>query len=208
MTTNFQDMKATARRSYRYLPVFLLRRLRELESHLDAATTAQLEQAAPLPRNVSNPLAERCRAVGLPLPANPPPPAVEPPVQMPDVERLTFEVMSAEGGTVRLLAVAQHRGKAAQIYDLARAADGHRGYLEDAANNLNQLLTDVDRTETFQVALYWAGLHGAPKGEWESKTTMRRAYRPAAGEGRLIPFRPATGTNTHVSREGSPFDAF
>ena len=183
MSANLDDLRATARLTYRYWPIYLMLRLRELEQHLPP------DQRPPLDFVDSDTAAlwKLLRRGGLWTDA---PPAITGPPSLPlDGDSVQFTLCDTEADA-RLVAV-----NGEQQVDVMRVPNAAAAALRTAADRLNGLTTDADAQTVLDAARLWAAAHGARTLNWQPTTTAspKSVPRGAAGAGAIacrIHFRP------------------
>lgn len=179
MSANLDDLRATARLTYRYWPIYLMLRLRELEQHLPP------DQRPPLDFVDSNTAAlwKLLRRGGLWTDT---PPAITGPPSLPlDGGNLQFTLCDTETDA-RLVAVNGER----QV-DVMRVPPAAAAALRTAADRLNGLTTDADAQTVLDAARLWAVAHGARALNWHPADNRTRQSQPRRrGRGRYrLPYR-------------------
>ena len=149
-----------ARHTYRYWPIYLVLRLREIEQHLDPDNRPVLlgSGGSTLP-DVSG-LVE----AGLWRGAISADTTFSSPLSIPDGAILCFEVQST-GDVVTLVAVAQTTISIHQV-ELMRVPSSHEDVLKKAIEYFNQVLLS-DPVAALNAARLWAALHGARALDWQ-----------------------------------------
>ena len=182
MSTDLNALREQARLTYRYWPIYLVLRLREIEQHLSDEERASLAlEAGPPPPNLT--LLQRYHLWGDATPALDPPNALA----VPDEATLCFEVDDTSN-SARLQAVATAAAEAYRL-DLLAAPVTYRDHLAAVAQQLHQMMADHDAQTAFDAARLWAALHGARALSWEvsslqSATTHKGGRLPTRRRGR------------------------
>jgi hypothetical protein len=173
---SLEELRDHARRTYRYWPIYLVLRLREIEQHLDPDNRPALlgsgsDTAAP---DVSG-LVQAGLWRGA-VPASTPSPS---PLPLPDGATLCFEVQQTVDAAT-LVAVAQNSIVIHQL-DIMRVPSAHAAVLHRAVDHFNQLAVN-DLAGALDTARLWATLHGARALDWQqvsvSRTTPTAASPP------------------------------
>ena len=177
MTASLDDLRTHARRTYRYWPIYLMLRLREIEQHLDPAAREPV-----LPASTPSPDLVALVAAGLwsgTIPAN----WVAPPALTVAADALlTFDVVTDE--TAVLVAVAVSEDQTDRL-DLLRTPPAYHEPLVAAAAHFTRLATD-NADHALALARLWSTLHGARALNW--RTTASTAP-PSATTAPPLPHR-------------------
>ena len=161
MTSNLDELRDHARRTYRYWPIYLVLRLRELEQHLDPD-----DRPALLSSSGSSTLPDVFGLVqaGLWQGQVPAGTVLPPPIAIPDGATLCFEVETAPN-TVTLIALAQGTDEIHQV-EIMRVPSAHQDVLELAVDYFNRVVLS-DPLKALDAARFWAALHGARVLGWQ-----------------------------------------
>jgi hypothetical protein len=160
MTASLDELRDHARRTYRYWPIYLVLRLRELEQHLDPDDRPTLlgSGGATLP-DISG-LVQAGLWRGR-VPAG----TVSPPsLTIPDGATLCFEVQTTSD-TATLVALAQGAYEIHQV-EIIRVPSVHEDALQVVVDYFNRVVLS-DPIAALDAARLWAALHGARALDWQ-----------------------------------------
>ena len=160
MTASLDELRDHARRTYRYWPIYLVLRLRELEQHLDPDDRPALlgSSGATLP-DVSGLV-----QAGLWRGRVPAGTASPPTLTIPDGATLCFEVQTTSD-TATLVALAQGAYEIQQV-EIMRVPSAHEDVLTKAVEYFNRVVLS-DSVAALDTARLWAALHGARALDWQ-----------------------------------------
>lgn len=153
---SLHELRAQARITYRYWHIYLMLRLREIETHLTQAERDELgEVIAPKPMNL---LTATLIEYGL-LTGDENLPDISPPapLDLPDGD-LVFYVIDAS------LYVICDR----QRLELMRVDVSHADVLQEACHIFNQMLNELAPDVVLECARWWAMLQGARTLDWQT----------------------------------------
>jgi len=156
-TQSLDDLRAQARLTYRYWPIYLMLRLREAEQHLTP------DQRRALPSGVSSTLdVSRLVTYGLwnsdlPLPKITPPP----PLML--LNETSLQIQAAAGESATLLA----QSDGVQVV-LMRSPAHALSTLQQIAAQFEAMARDYPAQTVLDDARLWAALHGARSLDWEA----------------------------------------
>jgi hypothetical protein len=171
---SIDELRTQARRTYRYWPLYLLLRLREVEQHL---TPAQRDELGAVLGEAALPTAPAAVVGGWdirllveygllqgnePLPTTPPPPT------------LRWLNGDCRGFVVNGTALEFSLETEQQRYCVAllRTTNQHSQTLHEAAAILNQMAFELTPQTALETARLWAALHGARPLDWEITPLM------------------------------------
>ena len=161
MTSNLDELRDHARRTYRYWPIYLVLRLRELEQHLDPDDRPALLSPS---GGSTLPDASGLVQAGLWQGRIPAGTLSPPPITIPDGATLCFEVQTAPD-TVTLVALAQGTHEIHQV-EIMRVPSAHQDVLDLAVDYFNRVVLS-DPVAALDVARLWATMHGARVLGWQ-----------------------------------------
>jgi hypothetical protein len=171
---SIDELRMQARRTYRYWPLYLLLRLREVEQHLTSTQRDELgsvlgEAALPsAPAAITDGWDTRLLVeYGLlqgdePLPTTPPPPTL----RWLDGECRGFIV----NGTA-LEFIMETEQQQVRV-ELLRTTHQHSQTLHEAAAILNQMAFELTPQTALETARLWAAWHGSRRLDWHSTPLM------------------------------------
>ncbi len=158
---SLDELRDHARRTYRYWPIYLVLRLRELEQHLDPDNRpALLSASGTLPPPDVSGLVQAGLWRGR-IPAGTTPPSS---LTIPDGATLCFEVQTTSD-TATLVALAQGVYEIHQV-EIMRVPFAHKDVLTKAVDHFN-LVVLSDPVAALDAARLWATLHGARALDWQ-----------------------------------------
>ena len=182
---SLDELRDHARRTYRYWPIYLVLRLRELEQHLDPD-----DRPALLGSGVGSPLTNVSGLVQAGLWRGRIPASITPPptLTIPDGATLCFEVRTVSD-TVTLVALAQGAYEIHQV-EIMRVPSAHEDVLQGAVDYFNRVVLS-DPMATLDNARLWATLHGARTLDWQQVSVA--ATDTASSIPSLLPRRRGKG---------------
>ena len=159
MTASLDELRDHARRTYRYWPIYLVLRLRELEQHIDPDDRPALlgSSVAILP-DVSGLVQAGLWRGRVPAGTTSPPS-----LAIPDGATLCFEVQTTD--TAMLVALAQGTYEIQQV-EIMRVPLAHQDVLTKAVDHFNRVVLS-DPKAALDAARLWAALHGARALDWQ-----------------------------------------
>ncbi len=175
-----RELAQQARAAYRYWPLFLVRRVRQLERHVNGqvVTVIPPSTSAPVPssaRWVTEADVAVLRESGLPLPDELPRAMMPERMRLPAAEQCWFHAGPLPGveGLYTLNLLRQETGQPTQSaeprcfrLELMRV-EAHVGwYLEDAARSLERMAEQLGYEVSLQAARIWSVLHGGEPQAW------------------------------------------
>jgi len=160
---SLDELRAQARQTFRYWPIYLMLRLRQLEQHLSPEERAHLgmgdTQEVPRLRTGDTAI---LREYGL-LSGDEALPVVDvPPAVIPLADSYRLEVR-ASGATVSLFMLADSAS-----VELLRVRTQDQATLEDAAQAFQRMSDELSPQMAYDAARLWAALHGARLLDWIS----------------------------------------
>ena len=160
MTASLDELRDHARLTYRYWPIYLVLRLRELEQHLDPDDRPALlgSSTTTLP-DVSGLVEAGLWRGRVPAGTTSPPS-----LNIPDGASLCFEVQTASE-TATLVALAQGTYEIHQV-EIMRVPSAHEDVLIKAVDHFNSVVLS-DPVAALDTARLWAVLHGARALDWQ-----------------------------------------
>ncbi len=175
-----RELAQQARWAYRYWPLFLVRRVRQLERHAGGhfLTVIPPSSRAPIPsstRWVAESEVEILREYDLPLPNELPHVLMPNLMRLPAAERCWFHAGPLPGDnplyTLDLLRLEKKRPSQSvepRCFRLeVMRVEAHFGwYLDDAARCLDRMAARLDYELTLQAARIWSVLHGGEPQNW------------------------------------------
>ena len=199
-TPSLDDLRAQARRTFRYWPIYLMLRVREVEQHLTPAQLAELgslvsvsqgageaEIVLTSPSQQHDPRISLLTEYGL-LPADLSLPDSLPSIpEQPDIIDCTFRC-EASDKSIQLICESSFRGESMQL-NLLRTDVSGRSDVELVALQLNRIQQEVSAGVALEVAQLWSLLHGCRQLPWKPVTSEALAAD-------LPPVAPPTPTLT------------
>jgi len=158
---SLEELRDHARQTYRYWPIYLVLRLRELEQHLDPDDRPALlgsSGGATLP-DVSGLVQAGLWRGRIPAGTTSPPS-----LNIPDGASPCFEVQTASE-TATLVALAQGAYEIHQV-EIMRVPSAHEDVLTKAVEYFNCVVLS-DPVAALDTARLWATLHGARALDWQ-----------------------------------------
>lgn len=155
---SLDELRDHAQMTYRYWPIYLVMRLRELEQHLDPDARPTLLSSPNLPDVsglVQSGLWRGPILAGTTLPTH---------IAIPDSATLCFEVQTAPD-TTTLIALAQGAYEIQQV-EIMCVPSAHVDVLTNAVEYFNRVVLS-DPVAALDAARLWASLHGARALEWQ-----------------------------------------
>ncbi|MEO0564395.1 MAG: hypothetical protein AAF125_19985 [Chloroflexota bacterium] len=158
---SLEELRDHARLTYRYWPIYLMLRLRELEQHIDP-------DKRPTPfgssgRAIAPDVAGLVQA-GLWRSRIPADTTSPPPLTIPDEATLCFEVETSSD-TATLVALAQGTHEIQQV-KIMRVPSPHEDVLTKAVDHFSRVALS-DPIAALDMARLWAALHGARALDWQ-----------------------------------------
>ena len=162
---SLDELRDHARRTYRYWPIYLVLRLRELEQHLDPDNRPALlgSGSVTLP-DVSGLVQAGLWRGRIPAATTPPPSLI-----IPDGVTLCFEVQMVSD-TATLVALAQGAYEIHQV-EIMCVPSTHEDVLTKAVDHFNRVVLS-DPIAALDAARLWAALHGARTLDWQQVSVV------------------------------------
>ena len=159
---DMQQLQTQARRSFRYWPVLLVLRMRQLEQHVTS------EQLADLPLLMTSsgivPDVSVLTEYGLPTPEQ------LPSLAMPELEECpparSYFFRAGKGENYATLDLLRSSDAEYHTYETMRMALEDQRYLQKAAVCLDRIIADLGPAEALRQAKLWSLLHGCVPQSW------------------------------------------
>ena len=208
-TQSLDELRAQARRTFRYWPIYLMLRLREVEQHLTPQERTQLgaipgTQPLLVTPNSLHPDTAILVEYGL-LDGSEDLPEVQspPPLELPPADDYLFRVGTTLSGnrlksiTISLDFVALLASQPLRV-ELMRVREQDSRTLQIAGEAFTQMSTDISPQAALEAARLWAVLHGSRLLDWSTI--------PAEVMADFLPTTPVSSTsdNGHRSRPLPP----
>lgn len=176
-----RELAQQARSAYRYWPLFLVRRVRQLERHVGAKFTTVIPPPSSVPMSISARWVAATdvavlREYGLPLPDELPRVAMPDLMRLPSAEKFWFHAAPIAGDD-RLYALTflrqEHRRPSQSAaprsfrLELMRVEARFGWYLDGAAHCLERMAARLGYEVAFQAARIWSVLHGGEPQSWK-----------------------------------------
>ena len=156
-TQSLDDLRAQARLTYRYWPIYLMLRLREAEQHLTP------DQRRALPAGIFAALdVSRLVTYGL-WDSDLPTPKITPPPQLTILDGTTLQIQAVAGDSASLLA----QSDGVQVVLMHSPADT-LPTLQQIAAQFTAMSREYPAQTVLDNARLWAALHGARSLDWEA----------------------------------------
>ena len=187
-TQSLDDLRSQARLTYRYWPIYLMMRLREIEQHLDPATRPVLASlAVPAGLDIAKLVTYGLWDSDIPLPQYTPPP----PLALPAATRLRIQTR-LQADSVLLEALAEDVDGYWQL-PLLRSPLAQQADLQQVAAQFQAMGHEYPDTVILEAARLWAALHGARPLHWSVDRHPFNATAPVIPQPALPPRKRGRG---------------
>jgi hypothetical protein len=186
---SLDDLRVQARLTYRYWPIYLMLRLREIDQHLTLAQLAELGSLPEMPKTtlpITRSAATSATVTALLveyglLSESDLPPAVALPFLSPlAAADYRFQAGPTWSGqqfhpTWMALDVLAYQNNTLLHLELLRTTTDHLNDLKTAASTFTQMSADLSPNTALEAARMWAALHGSRALTWQPVTSAQLA---------------------------------